>query len=82
MITTKTSDLIKYIRDGENGFFVNIENREELVNSLSRITSMSKNEVIKLKQICYVEKSFLPTEFSEKIEVFLNSVIGLEHDKH
>lgn len=81
MITTKTSDLSNYIRNGENGFFVNIGNREELVNSLSRITSMSKKNIMNLKQICYADKAFLPIEFKTMFEIFFESVVGLGHDK-
>lgn len=82
MITTKTSDLIKYIRDGENGFFVNIDKLEELVSSLSSILSISKNDIKKIKQECYTDKAFLPAEFTEITKNFLNSVFCLAPDIH
>ncbi len=76
MITTRTSDLENYIEDGKNGFFVEIEDREKLVEQLTRIISLNQGEVRRIKEICSSDEQFLPIAFKSNMESFMKKTIG------
>lgn len=75
MITTRTSDLSNYIVDEKNGFFVEIENREKLVEQLTKIISMKPDAVRAIKDNCYMGEQFLPKSFKDQMRVFISEVL-------
>lgn len=75
MITTRTSDLSNYIEDGENGFFVEIKNRDKLVEQLTKIISMKPDAVRTIKNSCYMGEQFLPKSFKDQMRVFISAVL-------
>ena len=76
VITTDTSDLKRYIKNGENGFIVDITSTDKLVEDLEHIVSLSKDERQNLKKKCRNSKDFLYTEYEVPMKVFL-AKIGL-----
>lgn len=72
VITTKTSDLEEYIEDGKNGFFVDIGDKEQLVNQLTTIMKISSINRQKIKRKCYDNHSFIYSHYKSNIGDFLN----------
>ncbi len=70
-ITTRTSDLDKYIRDGENGYFVDIDNPSL---SLQRLKTIFENHVDTyplISKSCINENPFYYSKYSGVLEKFL-----------
>ena len=76
IITTRTSDLDKYIKNGINGFFVDINDSDSLVSQLKSIISISHDELQVIKNNCFEDTHFLPIAFENKMREFLDIVIG------
>lgn len=74
VITTNTSDLNKYIEDGENGFFVDINNIELFTDKLKTICLMDVNSRKKLKEKCMSNKCFYYSNYIGKVKDFLDMV--------
>ncbi len=71
VITTNTSDLSTYIIDGKNGFYVDIHNWNALKEKIRGITSLSSDEIIKLKAECLNNKVFLFSCYSMELKNFI-----------
>jgi glycosyltransferase involved in cell wall biosynthesis len=76
MITTKTSDLADYIDDGQNGFFVDINNNKHLLVQLQRIMSLSIDEKAKLKENCFKNQQFIYTLFKARMKRLIDSTVN------
>lgn len=76
MITTKTSDLADYIDDGQNGFFVDINNNKHLLVQLQRIMSLSIDEKAKLKENCFKNQQFIYTLFRARMKRLIDSTVN------
>lgn len=74
MITTRTSDLVDYIVNGKNGFFVCIDDLTELINQLSSIIRLDKGILKEIKEYCYNNKQFDYTSFSLQMQYFFNNI--------
>ena len=75
VITTDTSDLKKYITDGENGFFVNLADTKSLTEQMEKIISIDSAERLRLKENCYKWQSFVFEEHIESMQNFIDSVL-------
>lgn len=75
VVTTRTSDLDKYLQNGENGFFINIEDNNEIVVILNNILNKSKEDIIKMKEICINSKKFYYKNYVSDFEFFLSKVL-------
>ena len=75
IITTVTSDLQDYVEVGKNGFFVNIQNKNELHKQLRKILLTDKSEINNMKQYCKESKIFSYFNYVKKMETFLGSLI-------
>lgn len=74
IITTKTSDLKDYLVDGENGFFVDINNSQALGNKIKTILTMNKKDILIMKKKCHKSLIFNYTNFRTVMNDFLNSL--------
>lgn len=74
VITTKTSDLCKYIREGENGFFVELEDMNRLIEKLTYIISLDTSSVKRIKECCFSQRFFLPDSLKQEMEFFLHKL--------
>lgn len=72
-ITTNTSDLSKYLIEGKNGFFINIDDKEDAVNKLIYILNLNPETVQEMKKQCYDSKLFDYREYVDEMKVFLDS---------
>ena len=75
VVTTRTSDLQDYIKDGENGFFVQIEDMNLLVEQLMNIINADCDKIAAMKKACFEGKQFLPAAFKEKMDNFITVVL-------
>lgn len=53
VITTKTSDLDKYLKEGKNGFFIDINKNNLDVGKFIEILSLSNSQLNEMKQYCF-----------------------------
>lgn len=74
IITTNTSDLATYLETGKNGFFVTLENQELLTKELNTLFSMTKKDILKMKEYCKDSQSFDYHNFKDKMKTFINSL--------
>ena len=58
VITNDTSDIKNYIRNGKNGFLLELESFDVLCNQLKEICSMSGASLEKMKSYCRQDNSF------------------------
>ena len=72
-ITTNTSDLSKYLIEGENGFFINIDDKEGAVNKLLDVLSLKPDIIQEMKKNCYDSKLFDYRERVGEMKKFLDS---------
>lgn len=79
VITTDTSDTLKYVQDGINGFIINIQNKNELERKLREIILLDKEKIREMKLNCFNKKEFLVDKF--QIE-FLDLFKKLLNDKN
>lgn len=73
VITTKTSDLEDYLKDRYTSFFIDMSS-ESLKRDLVEILSMSKDEIIEMKNNCIKSKVFLWTGYVTILSKFLQKI--------
>lgn len=71
VITTKTSDLEDYIFEGENGYFLNTQDKSTMVNQIMKILTLDKKEINFMKKNCYESNLFDYSNFIHSMEGFL-----------
>lgn len=74
VITTSTTDLPLYINNGVNGFFVDIDNKENALRDLALVYKLSSNEKDALKENCFETKAFEYNVFKDQVKEFLKSL--------
>jgi glycosyltransferase involved in cell wall biosynthesis len=74
VITTKTSDLEKYIYDGKNGFFLEINDERKAIAKLEEIFQLNKIDINKMKSICLKENKFSFSHYKNDVEIFLKDL--------
>jgi len=58
VITNKTSDLNKYLIEGKNGFFIDINSEKNAIKKLNYILSLKDEEINGMKEYCRVNNPF------------------------
>lgn len=71
VITTDTSDLAEYLKNGENGFFIDIANEADSVAKLSEIVLLPKEKTAQMKENCKGETAFLYESYIDSMQSFL-----------
>lgn len=74
VITTKTSDLEKYISNGKNGFFVDINDETQLADEMLSILSIDRDKINRMKKVCFDSKQFQFIEFEADVSKFLHDL--------
>lgn len=74
VITTDTSDLAEYLKNGENGFFLNIADEAGSVAKLSDIVMLPEEKMTQMKEKCQGETGFLYESYIDSMHTFLNSL--------
>lgn len=75
IITTKTSDLQDYLVEGDNGFFVDMNNEELLSNKLKYILGLEKEKITQMKRFCITSELFSYQKYKSLMFEFLNSIV-------
>lgn len=58
VLTNTSSDLGKYLQDGQNGFTMDMTSEETLVETLYKALTVEKSQIKQMKQYCREEKTF------------------------
>lgn len=74
VITTRTSDLEKYIIEGQTGFFLDLRNEEKMIDKLKMLNNISSETIFEMKQNCLNNRMFEYTQFIENMREFINSL--------
>lgn len=74
IITTKTSDLEKYVKAGKNGYFVSIDNSNTLQIQLAEVLSLNNSEIENMKLYCNESKLFSYERYKERFGLFMESL--------
>ena len=74
VITTRTSDLSSYITEGEQGFFVDIGDIEQLCKQLQKILTSDATQRRKIQMACVNKKNFTVDEYLEDTKCFLQKM--------
>ncbi|WP_462392423.1 glycosyltransferase [Clostridium cadaveris] len=74
VITTRTSDLDSYIIEGNNGFFLDMEDEEFNIKKIKEILNKDLKEIYKIKVYCNQNKVFYFKAFKTRFSEFLNKL--------
>ncbi|TYC82203.1 glycosyltransferase family 4 protein [Acetobacterium wieringae] len=74
VITTKTSDLGKYLINNKNGFFIDYIDNESLSIALNNIIRMERKKIIRMKEHCFNIDAFDYRCHTEKMNKFLTNI--------
>ena len=58
VLTNISSDLGKYLKDGVNGYEMNITSNEALTSSLEKALSLGREELKRMKEYCAKDNTF------------------------
>lgn len=58
VLTNLSSDLGRYLKDGQNGFTMDITSEMSLVDSLLKALTVNKEKISEMKKLCREEKTF------------------------
>nr|WP_303182771.1 glycosyltransferase [Lachnoclostridium phocaeense] len=75
VITTRTSDLDKYINNGDTGYFVDIEKQDTIADQLVHIIHLDAYELHRVKDKCYRSRKFLYYSYINEINSFIETLI-------
>lgn len=73
-ITTPTSDIPKYVRDGETGILLAGTDEASIADGLSRALALSDEALAAMKARCRTDYPFAPARFAEPMRAFLQRV--------
>jgi len=74
IITTRTSDIDKYLKEGENGFFVDIMGSDNGLNEMKNILSLNKELILSMKKFCYESEAFNFINYKTEMNAFMKSI--------
>ena len=73
VITTNTSDIKDYLLEGENGYFIDIDDTQKMTQKMNYILTLSKEHINNMKDNAFNSKLFDYRNYKNIIEDFLNS---------
>jgi glycosyltransferase involved in cell wall biosynthesis len=76
VITTRTSDIDKYLQEGRGAFFFDLEDSEAAKEKLIELLRKNVTERSKQKAECDRIEAFDPSTYLDKIRSFLCEVLG------
>lgn len=74
VITTKTSNIEDYLKDGENGFLLDFD-ETKASEKLYEIIAMGKDKANSMKDYCKDYQIFIYENYTEKMKEFINNVL-------
>lgn len=76
VIATNTSDLERYIIEGENGYFLDINGTTNATEVLKKVLELDKEEINKMKNNCVKSGIFHYKNYAKQTKEFLKNVIN------
>lgn len=76
VITTRNSDLEEYLVDGENGYFLSIDNKNNIVSRLKKILLLNRGQIANMKRYYADTNPFVYQNYINKLEGFLLALRG------
>ncbi|MGO4547610.1 glycosyltransferase [Paenibacillus sp. 2TAB23] len=74
VITNQTSDLKDYIVEGENGYFLNMDNVDDSFSRLVKILKLERHKIISMKNYCNENNIFYFSHFENDLKTFFNLI--------
>lgn len=74
VITTRTSDLDKYIVNNQNGFLVSIDNIKDIEEQLNHIFNLGTSNIQRMKEYCNMERQFTANRFRDDMQRFIYEI--------
>lgn len=74
IITTRNSELEQYIIEGENGFFIDINDKKNVVLVLRKVFEMKKEDIKIMNNNCYESNMFFYRNYTDQIRQFLYNI--------
>lgn len=74
VITTDTSDLSKYLVEGNNGYFINKDNQVDSIKKMLMILNLEKEKIQEMKRYCYESRLFDYNNYCDEIGLFLSNL--------
>ena len=74
VITTNTSDIKDYLLEGENGYFIDIDDTQKMTQKMSYILTLSKEHINNMKDNAFNSKLFDYRNCEESIKDFIDGI--------
>lgn len=71
VITNASSNILDYLKEGENGFVISNDNIEDIKNKIGKIVDLDKKIIFKLKNLCLHDTIFDYRNYIDKFSLFL-----------
>ena len=75
VLTNNTSDLEKYLVDGKNGFWINIEDENARIKELKKIIALPRDKIDTMKKFSRESKMFDYRRNIKLIDIFMENII-------
>lgn len=73
VITNDTSDISKYIKNGKNGYIIDVFNQDKAILQLKKILAIDKSKIIEMKEYCRDNQVFDLNNYCDVLNSFLCS---------
>lgn len=74
VITNDTSDINKYIKNGENGFILDISNKDLCVKKLLEILNLNEKKLVEMREYCKDNQCFYYRNYIDKMKKIIEDV--------
>lgn len=74
VLSNSTSNIEQYLINGKTGFLLNTETKEETQQSLTHALTLTKGEIMEMKQYCASTEMFNYKKYINSFQSFLNGV--------
>jgi glycosyltransferase involved in cell wall biosynthesis len=76
VLTNKISNLDAYMKEGETGYFLDLESREKRAAKFKNILKLGKDNINKQKRICYESNIFDYNKFIPSMKSFFDKIVN------
>lgn len=71
VITTKTSDLNKYLHEGKNGYFIDVNAKEQDLEKFMKILTLKTERMLEMKEFCFTSDIFNFENWIDEVKLIL-----------
>ncbi|MFT9486558.1 MAG: glycosyltransferase [Tepidibacillus sp.] len=76
VVTTNTSDLEDYIQDGENGFFIDLNESKGIKEVIKKLLKYNQESIMEMKSKCLNSKPFYYKKFIQVADTFIQNTLN------